>query len=442
MNRRRFFYCAGSVAALTTAAGCLGDDDSGDGPDADDETRTTAENETDERRVAPDLPEIEDPPDAVYVPTHREAMQMLEPVEAGAYALAPMLSYPHPFWLVDGRETERVDPDGSPAVHLMFTLWDADTGLVLPVESGAQIRVERDGQEVGSPRSPWAMISQEMGFHFGDNVPLDEDGTYTVEVTLPPIGVRKTGALEGRFAETETATFEFTYDEDFRRAVIGGIEYLDEDLWGERGALEPMEHGQGGGGDEGDDHEHDDSNAHDEGDGEDTGHEGEDGHDADGHEEGGGNGQHEDHGDGHVPYSSLPPAEDYPETLLGDPETGDATLVTTLLESDTRLTDGSHPYLLVSPRTPYNRVPLADMAISATIGRDGEELATVDLEQTLDDEYDLHYGAELVDVQPETGDTVTLTVESPPQVSRHRGYETAFLEMPPVEVEVDMEVPE
>ncbi|MCU4741688.1 DUF7350 domain-containing protein, partial [Natronoglomus mannanivorans] len=163
------------------------------------------------------------------------------------------------------------------------------------------------------------------------------------------------------------------------------------------------------------------------------------------HDDHGDHDDHDDHGDhGHVPYSSLPSAEDYPGTLLGDPETGDATLVISLLEGDTHLTDDTQPYLLVSPRTPYNRVPLADMALSATIDRDGEELATFDLEQTLDDEYDLHYGAEtgLADTELEPGDTVTITVESPPQVSRHRGYETAFLEMPAVEVAVPEEVPE
>ena len=34
------------------------------------------------------------------------------------------------------------------------------------------------------------------------------------------------------------------------------------------------------------------------------------------------------------------------------------------------------------------------------------------------------------------GDSFELVVESPPQVARHQGYETAFIEMPSMSVEV------
>jgi hypothetical protein len=34
----------------------------------------------------------------------------------------------------------------------------------------------------------------------------------------------------------------------------------------------------------------------------------------------------------------------------------------------------------------------------------------------------------------ESGDTLELRVTTPPQVARHEGYETAFLEMPPTEL--------
>ncbi len=83
----------------------------------------------------------------------------------------------------------------------------------------------------------------------------------------------------------------------------------------------------------------------------------------------------------------------------------------TLTEPGFRLADGDERYLLVSPRTPYNRVPLADMSLSVTVERDGETVAEPSLEQTLDSELDLHYGTSVADVQP--GDSVTITVESP-----------------------------
>lgn len=408
LDRRTFVQRTGAATGILALAGCLETD--GDDTDEGEDTDDPANGDD----AVPRFPEVEDPPAAVYRPTHRESMRMLEPTTAGEYALAPMLSYPHPFWLITGGDgeddVERVDPEQGRGVHMMFTLWDDETGIVLPVDTSATITVSQDGERIGSPHSPWPMISQEMGFHFGDNVPLGDDGTYTVEVELPPIPTHTTGDLEGRFTDSETVRFEFEYDQAFREQVVGGVEYFDESEWGERGALEPMDHGHD---------DHDDSH-----------HE----HDDDGH-----------HDHGHVPYSALPPADAYPGTQLEPadevdtdlPRSGDAAIFATVLESDSRLADGDEQYLLVSPRTPYNRVPLADMAMHVTVERDGEPIGDADgtrLEQTLDSEHNLHYGASLAALEP--GDSVTITFESPPQVARHQGYETAFLEMPPLEFTV------
>ncbi len=427
LDRRTFVQRTGAVTGILALAGCLETD--GDDTDEGEDTDDPANGDDAEM---PRFPEVEDPPAAVYRPTHRESMRMLEPITAGEYALAPMLSYPHPFWLITGGDgeddVERVDPEQGRGVHMMFTLWDDETGIVLPVDTSATITVSQNGERIGSPHSPWPMISQEMGFHFGDNVPLEDDGTYTVEVELPPVPTRVTGDFEGRFTDSETVTFEFEYDQAFREQVVGGVEYFDESEWGERGALEPMDHGH----DDHDDshHEHDDDGHHDH---DDSHHE----HDDDGHHD------HDDHHDhGHVPYSALPPADAYPGTQLEPadevdtdlPRSGDAAIFATVLESGSRLADGDEQYLLVSPRTPYNRVPLADMAMYVTVERDGEPIGDADgtpLEQTLDSEHDLHYGASLAALEP--GDSVTITFESPPQVARHQGYETAFLEMPPLE---------
>ncbi|THE64994.1 hypothetical protein D8Y22_10310 [Salinadaptatus halalkaliphilus] len=442
-DRRTFVTRTGTATAALALAGCL---------EFGEETDNGAELET-----APEVIEVEDPPAAVYIPTHREAMRMLDPIEAGDIAIAPMLSYPHPFWIVAGSgedAIERVEPEDGRGVHMMFTVWDRETGIVLPVDDGARVTVERDGEQVGSPLSPWTMISQEMGFHFGDNVSLPADGEYTVTVELPPISTTTTGALEDRLTDTETATFEFTYDEAFREEVVGGVEYFDESFWGTTGALEPMDHGDHGDHDDhdhqsGDDHHGDDH--HDDGNHDGHGTADEHHESADGHGDHDDHGEHDDHDDHgehhqHVPYSALARIGEYPGTILREPaavddgvpaenadlpRSGDAAVLVTVLESGSRLADGDEGYLLVSPRTPYNRVPLADMALSVTIERDGGETAELSLTQTIDGEYDLHYGASVEAL--EAGDSVTVTIDSPPQVARHQGYETAFLEMEDLE---------
>jgi hypothetical protein len=67
------------------------------------------------------------------------------------------------------------------------------------------------------------------------------------------------------------------------------------------------------------------------------------------------------------------------------------------------------------------------MALSVSGAVEGE------LTQTLDSDLGHHYGTS---VDLSGGDTVDIVVESPPQVARHRGYETAFFDMPSMTVEV------
>ncbi|MGQ3414027.1 DUF7350 domain-containing protein [Natrinema sp. LN54] len=399
MNRRTVLRRAVPISAALTA-GCAaprsepdGRNESGDrenGGDSNDVTGT-----------AP-IPMLEDPPEAVYLPGHRKSMRALEPVEAGDYLLAPMLSYPHPFWVVTGTDRRLVEPESGRGVHLMIVVWDRETETVLPGTAEPTVTITKGDEQVTS-RPLWPMLSQEMGLHFGDNVSLPADGTYTASVELPPLPTRRTGSLDGRFTDGGTAAFEFTYDEAFRDAVVDGIELLDRERWGERGALEPMTGGSDGGMDE---------------------------MGAD------------------IPYSALPPADDYPGTRLVDPtadadasadglpRSGDAAFVVTLLESGSRLADGDGRYLLVSPRTPYNRVPLTNTSLRAVIERDGEPVGDgpVELVQTLDGELGLHYGRSLADIR--SGDSVRIEIESPPQTARHQGYETAFFEMDALELSV------
>lgn len=362
LSRRTFLGT--SAASMLALGGCVGgsDDGSEETPTA---TPTATSPETIDEDNVPELPRVENPPAAVYVPSHKNAMQMLSSVEAGDFSVSPMITYPHKFWLVTGDQREVVNPD-SFGVHLMVTVWDAETGTVLPVDKGAQVTVTKNGEYV-TRKAPWPMISQRMGFHFGENVALPDNGTYTVELQLNPLtGVRKTGAFEGRFESAETVSFEFEYSQETQRTLADGIEYLPEDRWGERDALGPMMMGGMGDG------------------------------------EGG-----EMDGMG-MKYSQLPTADGYPGKSLGPQSSGDASFVVRYLE-ETELSDGTSGYLLVSPRTPYNRVPLPDTALSITGAIEGE------LRQALDSDVGYHYGLS-GDLSP--GAELEINVDSPPQVAR------------------------
>ncbi|WP_136716842.1 DUF7350 domain-containing protein [Halorientalis salina] len=329
--------------------------------------------ETEQRSVR-SPPLVEDRPDAVYYPTHVEGMEMVGSASAGEYEVAAMYSYPHRFWTVTGSEANITEIQSGDAMHLMATVWDPETGLVLP-ETGLDVVLRKDGELV-SEEVIYPMLSQPMGFHYGANFEGDGDGSYAVEINVgavPGDGVRTTGDFDGRFAEPGSATIEFDYSE----ATKNEISYEELDNAGETGALEPMDMEM-------------------------------------------------------LPNSTAPAQTDLPGEVRGTATTGDANLVVSVLESPPAGIEASGQYLAVSARTPHNRMIVPAMSLAGTLTRGDSEVFADTLTRTLDPDLNYHYGAVVDSV--ESGDTLSLQVETPPQVARHEGYETAFLDMPDAEV--------
>lgn len=315
-------------------------------------------------------PLVENRPDAVYVPASIEKMAMYGMANAGDYTIGLMYTFPHRFWTITGQQTNLVEITNDDSLHLMVSLADAQTGMTIPAD--VRITVEGEDTDVTPYRGQlWPMITQTMGFHYGDNVAIAEEGTYTATLEISPVTARRTGGLVGRFEQPETAELTFEYSPD----DIYDLEFslIDEERRGERGALDLMDH--------------------------------------------------------EMPAATVPPAEKFPGTVLGTDRSGDADFVIAVLE---RERFGEEAYLVVSPRTPHNRVVLPLMSLSATITRNGERVFEAPLESTLDPELNFHYGTEISTLN--AGDTLTVTIESVPQLARHDGYETAFMEMSPVEV--------
>ena len=370
MNRRQFLTGAAAVG-VGGAAGCT---DFVETQEVDEDGNGARGGESGGGNGGGEPPVVEDRPDAVYVPTHREGMEMVGTGEAGDYTVGLTYSFPHRFWVVTGTETERVEVRAEDDVHLMATVWDGETETVLPVGAGLSMEIERDGEFVAE-KSPWPMLSQSMGFHFGDNFSLDGDGTYTVRVGIGGTDLARFGDFAGRFEERATAEIEFAYSAEERDRIP--VERF-EDRQGERGALEPMEMNM-------------------------------------------------------LPTSVLPAPEDLPGRVVGEGESGDARFVVGAVESPPFVEEGA--YLYVSPRTPYNRVPLPMASLSFRQARDGETIAEGSLREALEPSAGHHYGAPVDGI--ESGDSLTVAVDSPPQASRHEGFETAFLEMPDVEATVE-----
>jgi len=313
-------------------------------------------------------PLVEDRPDAVYLPASTEEMGTYgtQGLTDGAQC-SLHFTFPHRFWTVTGSTKTRVEVTESDSMHLMVSVWDPETGIVLPRQPAGTLL--DDGEPVEHYQL-WSMLAQQMGYHFGNNVSLPGEGEYQVRVDLDPIGVRTAGAFDGRYQQAESATFEI----DFQSSDVLdlSIDEIPEDRRGTRAATEPMT-GMG------------------------------------------------------PPPGQVPLADDLPGTPLGSATSADASIVGRLLDAPPDGIDGDGEYLAVSLRTPYNRIALASSSLSARI-----RSSTIDLVETIDDGLGHHYGAVLAD--PLQG-APRIEFGAPPQLARHDGYETAFFDMPSVELD-------
>lgn len=345
-SRRRFLAGVGA-AGLGGLAGCMGF-----------ELESSGNREP---------PLVENRPDGVYFPTHVEGMEMVGMGSDGAYKCALAYTWPHRFWTVTGQTKNKVEIQNGDSLHLMPVVWHAETGLVTP-DVSPKITVKQDGEQV-TTNNPWPMLSQPMGFHFGDNVQLPGDGTYELTVSVGQPSSRRTGSL----ADAEAASFQFTLE--FERAKLRDLKFTDIPTTkeGTRGALPPMEMGM-------------------------------------------------------MPSTKAPGESELPGTVHDAGKSGDAVFLVTTVDDATPFGGGEgESYLAVSPRTPDNGYMLPMMALSATLQRGSETVYDDTLQATLDADLGYHYGAVVAGV--ESGDDLTITVDAPPQISRHEGYETAFFEM-------------
>ena len=359
MDRRGFL--AGATAGLTVgAAGCVDAFTSLDGVSSGREP-----------------PLVADRPDGIYYPTHTEEMAMggMATTDDG---LAVSLSYtfPHRFWRVfnreEGYEAEQFGVEADDAVHIMTNIWDAETGVVLPV-SGVDIAA-RGGNNVNERETVYAMLSQRMGFHYGDNYHLDGDDTYTVDITVGATTATRFGGFGGRFGEPQTVTIDLDYSEAARNELTYETY---EDRQGEPGALDPMSMEMGG--------------------------------------------------------TSMPTGRvrELGGTALGTGLADDIRYAAAVLTDDRF---GDAPYLAVTAATRYNELVIPSMGLAGTlIGSDGEAVVeSASLEPALDPEFGFHYGTPVPGATGE--ETATVDVTTPPQVARHEGYETAFFGTPTVEL--------
>ena len=374
MNRRRFL--AATAAGLTaSAAGC-----------------TEAFESAAETTYGREPPLVDPRPEGVYWPTHTEEMAMAGMgTTSDGRRVSLMYTFPHRFWRVfrsddsEGYESRIFEVEADDAVHLMANVWDGETGVVLPVSS-VDIAVT-GGNNVDERETIYPMLSQRMGFHYGDNYHLDGDGGYTAAVTVGGVTADRFGEFEGRLDTPETVDIAFEYSETGRNE----LEFTEYERAGEAGAVDPMAMGGMG----------------------------TDGMQMDGMETDG------------MPMGGMPMGTvgESSGTAMGEAVADDIRYRASLHSADRF----GGPYLAVTAATRYNEfgVPGMGLGVTAT-GSDGETVLSESLSPGLDPEIGFHYGVAAPGLTGE--EAVTVDVTTPPQVARHEGYETAFFSTPTVDL--------
>jgi hypothetical protein len=307
---------------------------------------------------------VENRPNAVYMPSHVEGMKMASTGTGGDYAVGVMYSYPHRFWTVDQ------EGDGLSTSRVEVGP-DDDVHLMTVVWDPESNTVLPDtGVSVEIARDG-ELVSQEtiyqmlsMRMGYHHGGNFPLDGDGTYTVT---VSIGGTGVRRtGGFEGRFGEPASIPVEFEYSQSTRDEIPFQVLDNAGEPGATDPMNMEM-------------------------------------------------------MPSATVPPTDELPGSVLGEATSGDARFVASRVDA----ADG--PYLAVWAATPYNRLLIPNMALSAST--DGFEGA---LSPTLHPELGYHYGAALPADTP--GDApMTVDVDLPPFVARHEGYETAFLEMPSME---------
>lgn len=373
---RRLFLAATGTAVTSATTGCLFSDSTPeDGTDTqtDTETRTgtgtATEPGTDTTTSGGEqrsLPSVVAPDEpAVYIPSHFDERNMIGMQETGPYMMSLMYTLVHDFWVFGGKEKSYVPVERGQSMHIMSTLWEPEYGHLLPT-GNPDITIETADGEVVESKALWSMLAQQMGPHFGDNVGFPTEGEYSVTIDVDPASVRQLGDYTSRFNSSESVTFDFDYAFD---DVTGLRTQLLND-GGDKGALPPAQmEGR--------------------------------------------------------PTGELPAVEDLPGEHIGVATSGQAEFVVQVLDTAPEGIDSDDPYLAVSVRTPYNKYPLPFMGIRSSFPGDETRLNAV-LEPGIHPDFGYHYGVTVPELT--SGETLRLEAGSPPQISRHRGYQTAFID--------------
>lgn len=136
------------------------------------------------------------------VPTQVLGTAVWQGMKISADAMTPV-----PFDIYNGTSMQEVKPQKNTSFHLMVTLNDAQTNVVIPYASVWATIAQ--GSKTTYDESLWPMISRYMGPHYGNDVALPGTGTYKLTLLVsPPVSARHV-EYQGVWLKPHKVTFTF-----------------------------------------------------------------------------------------------------------------------------------------------------------------------------------------------------------------------------------------
>jgi uncharacterized protein involved in high-affinity Fe2+ transport len=126
---------------------------------------------------------------------------------------------PVPFYIDNGTSTSEVKPTKKTSFHLMVMLSDRYTGVAIPYAT-VWATIYKNNKLVFNEQQ-WAMLSEYMGPHYGNNVTLPGAGTYKLKLQITAPEAAMHVEYDKMWIGTHTITSTFTWNGEKQDAQSG-----------------------------------------------------------------------------------------------------------------------------------------------------------------------------------------------------------------------------
>lgn len=138
-------------------------------------------------------------------------MTQLAKADQGDEEISLSAMTPETFYVSDGTKLRKQAPGPDDKAHMMVTVSDRESGIRLPDATVTLRLTDADGRTVFDGPL-YQMIGRGMGLHYGENVPLPQDGRYEATLVVGPSRVGRHQSVQDSWMTTERVKLAFEWN--------------------------------------------------------------------------------------------------------------------------------------------------------------------------------------------------------------------------------------